>query len=230
MTDIRLPASLHAFLRTYGNTLLLSFLLAFIPLGVLAFVAAHFSGADGFAFEQPLQQWIRSQRTSTRDVLAVALHVIGGVWGMMALGLVTTIALYRLQPRLAWLLLSSMLGTALIGVTLRFVFDRPRPAGDSLVSEPDGSFPSGHVMVLTALVVVLCAVVWPTKARSVAVAIGAVVVVMMMWSRVYAGVHHVTDVVAGALFALVWTVGLTRATRAHQVLRQGAPGVPRARP
>lgn len=218
MSNLRLPASLRAFLRRYGHMLLLSYLLTFIPLGVLAFLAAYFSGTDSFSFEQPLEQWIRTHRTSTLDALAVAFHVIGGIWGMTTLGLATTIALYRLQARLAWLLLSSMLGTALIGATLRFAFDRPRPAGVLLVSEPDGSFPSGHVMVLTALVVVLCAVAWPTKARAVAVTIGSVMVVAMMWARVYVGVHHVTDVAAGALFALVWTTVLVRATRVSRVL------------
>lgn len=211
--ETRLSASLRAFLREYGRTLLLTVVWTTVVLGILAFVITRWSGADGFAFEHALGQRLREDRSPARDALAVAFHVIGGVWGMTVLGLATATALYRSRPLLAWLVLSSMLGTALIGAVMRLAVDRERPAGDRLVSEPDGSFPSGHVMVMTVLMVMLSAVAWPTKARVPVVTVACIVVLVMMWARVYAGVHHLTDVVAGALAGLQWTLSMTRATR-----------------
>lgn len=206
-----LIASFLSFVRSHGSTVLFSAAVTFVPLAVLAFVAASASGPDGFVFEQPAQQAIRDARSAARDALAVAFHVAGGTWGMTLVGAVLTLALYRRRPVFAWLLLSGMLGTALVGATLRLVFGRPRPAVDSLVNEPGGSFPSGHVMVLTALVVVLWASSGRARTRAIALVLGSAVVLIMMWARVYAGVHHVTDVVAGAVFALIWTATLTRA-------------------
>jgi membrane-associated phospholipid phosphatase len=74
----------------------------------------------------------------------------------------------------------------------------PDPAADALVPAPSSSsFPSSHAAMSTAAAIALCSVrpglapVWVAMAAA------------MAWSRAYAGVHHMSDVVAGAAVGAV---------------------------
>ncbi|AFZ69622.1 membrane-associated phospholipid phosphatase (plasmid) [Deinococcus peraridilitoris DSM 19664] len=206
-------------MRAHGRTLLVLFVGMLVPLALFAYLAQNVAQGGGFAFERTFEQQVRATRAAVLDTTARALDVIGGTWVMLGVGVVLSVALYRIRHRLGWFSLSVLLGATLLANALRPVFERPRPAGQTLLDEPGASFPSGHVMVATALVIVLSAALWPTRARTLVLLVGGVYVLAMMWSRVYGGVHHVSDVVASVLLALAWGVGLTRATHAHQVLR-----------
>jgi hypothetical protein len=87
---------------------------------------------------------------------------------------------------------------------LKALFQRPRPFEVSDVVVPlfeSGHFgiPSGHVMI--ALVVWGYAV-WYHKSRWGTVLV-SIYILLMMWSRMYAGVHYPQDVVAGVIFGLL---------------------------
>jgi len=79
------------------------------------------------------------------------------------------------------------------------VADRPRPyevVSDAVLRQQPAhgtSFPSSHTAVTVAVVVSLC----PYLPRKGAVA-ALVYAALVMWSRVYLGVHYPLDVIAGA--------------------------------
>lgn len=77
--------------------------------------------------------------------------------------------------------------------------ERPRgPAAGALVPAPSSSsFPSSHAAMSTAAAIVLCRV--RPRLAPVWVAMAAA----MAWSRAYAGVHHVSDVLAGTAVGAV---------------------------
>jgi undecaprenyl-diphosphatase len=76
------------------------------------------------------------------------------------------------------------------------------------------SFPSGHAAGTAALVGGLVMMVGPER-RRLALAIGAVVLGVVGFSRLAVGVHYPSDLVAGWLWAGAWTTLLwsTRASR-----------------
>lgn len=80
---------------------------------------------------------------------------------------------------------------------------RPRPAPErQLVAQPGfDSFPSGHVAVTLALVVVWCLLTTGRSRLRLAVAAGAALVAAQAFARVYLGVHHPTDVLGALLVA-----------------------------
>jgi len=109
---------------------------------------------------------------------------------------------------------------ALVFVVVSLVLGRDRPPVTQLdPSPPTASFPSGHVGAAFALYVGLALIVfWNTDSRlwrTTAVTVAAVVPLAVALSRMYRGMHFLTDVIGGAV------LGLLCLTTAAFVVRRG---------
>jgi membrane-associated phospholipid phosphatase len=105
-----------------------------------------------------------------------------------------------------WLFLGSWLaavaGSAVLNRLLKGLFERPRPHFDHpLLIETSYSFPSGHAMEsfvvygMLAYFAVLALRTWESR---VGVVFGAALLVVLIgFSRMYLGVHYLSDVLAG---------------------------------
>lgn len=131
--------------------------------------------------------------------------VVGGTVGMIVVGLILILLLlWRRRRWDAATLAVAMVAVVAIGATMATVIARVRPP-DSLAESTATSFPSGHTAVATTVVVVLGLVL---RRRSVWT-LGALWILLMMWSRTYLQAHWLSDVVAGmlegiAVATLVW--------------------------
>ncbi|WP_440713455.1 phosphatase PAP2 family protein [Gordonia sp. FQ] len=90
---------------------------------------------------------------------------------------------------------------------LKLATARPRPPEYLQVGSPEAtySYPSGHVTGTSALVVALLVVVvstWPRHRAIVAGVLGAAVVAICAWTRLYLGMHWFTDVTGAVLLGL----------------------------
>ncbi|MCW2583936.1 MAG: phosphoesterase PA-phosphatase related protein, partial [Klenkia sp.] len=102
---------------------------------------------------------------------------------------------------------------------LKQLVDRSRPdyaeGGAQLASL---SFPSGHSAGIACLVTTALVLAWPRlRARRWWVLLGVLVVVLVGLSRVWLGVHHPTDVLAGWAVGVGWTLSVA-------LLLGGLPG------
>jgi membrane-associated phospholipid phosphatase len=96
----------------------------------------------------------------------------------------------------------------LLNAGLKQLFQRPRPLlEDPLVILMTLSFPSGHAAASTVFYGAVCALAfgrWPgAPARALAVALAGVMVLLVIFSRVYLGAHYLSDVVAGVAVGTV---------------------------
>jgi undecaprenyl-diphosphatase len=167
-------------------------------------------------------EWIEDQRTSSLDALTYVGSEISGGFVIPALvGAVAIISAFQRRWLLAGFVLAAIiLESATYRTTVQFV-DRDRPDVERLEGLPvDHSFPSGHV---AASIAVYCGFALlltttrftSTRARvliwSIALAIPPIVAV----SRMYRGMHHPLDTVAGVVIgiaALALALLLARAT------------------
>ena len=112
-------------------------------------------------------------------------------------------------------LLLAVVGEAMAFSLITLLVDRPRPPVPHLdTAPPTSSFPSGHVAASVAFYVTFGVIVsWHTRARWVPWvfgAVGVIVPILVAGSRLYRGMHHVTDVLGGALLAALWVFVLAK--------------------
>jgi undecaprenyl-diphosphatase len=131
---------------------------------------------------------------------------------------------YRRSWRCTLSVLVVLLLDVVVVAGIKHLVDRPRPPLDiRLVSVSTRSFPSGHAAATAAAVamLLLCLVALPSsrRVRVRSFIAGAVLVVAMDWSRVYLGVHFLSDVAAGTLLgcwlalSTTWVLDVLRQPR-----------------
>jgi membrane protein DedA with SNARE-associated domain/membrane-associated phospholipid phosphatase len=165
-----------------------------------------------------------SLRASRLVDVAKAITQLGS---LAVVGPLALIAAVLLATRRRW----AELGVLLVGMTivvigvheLKAAVDRPRPAG-GLVGTSGSSFPSGHAAYSTFYVWLAVTIVMrlrPGMARGAAVVFAGIAVTALVGlSRVYLGVHYLSDVSAGlalgaAAFSLCAAVALVISTLRH---------------
>ncbi|MEO6123237.1 MAG: phosphatase PAP2 family protein [Ilumatobacteraceae bacterium] len=91
-------------------------------------------------------------------------------------------------------------------ITVTFVVGRNRPDVPRLDTSPVGSsFPSGHVAAAVAYTAIAVVVFWLTRnliARVAVTILCVAIPVIVALSRMYRGMHYLTDVTCGALLGL----------------------------
>lgn len=125
---------------------------------------------------------------------------------------VAAIAAYLLARRRyyaeAVLMVLAYVGAQFLSYSLKLAFRRDRPFfTDPLATVSTYSFPSGHATVSIAVYGALCLVLvrrLTGPARVVCVAAAVLLVSLIGFSRLYLGVHFLSDVLAGYSVGLAW--------------------------
>ena len=111
--------------------------------------------------------------------------------------------------RESWTLFAAIVGELLVFLIVTAVVNRDRPTVPHLdAAPPTSSFPSGHTAAAVALYGCIAVIVLRMlRPRWLAVLIAIVctlVPVVVAVSRLYRGMHHVSDVVFGAIGGGLW--------------------------
>jgi membrane-associated phospholipid phosphatase len=115
----------------------------------------------------------------------------------------------RRQTSELQLLLLAVIGTQVLTIGLKLGFARERPFfPDPLATEQTYSFPSGHASMSLAVYGTLGFIAARhlprVRPRIVVLAAAGSLVLLIGFSRLYLGVHFLTDVVAGFSLGLAW--------------------------
>ena len=159
--------------------------------------------------DNDLSRWVEDHRTPLLDHVAA----VGTLLGDTVLGIVLLLVLgagfaWWRRSRLPLLLVTVVyVGLLAAYLATTHLVPRDRPPVEILDKGlvPDHSFPSGHTMTSTAVVGCLLLLLHTYAPQHVRWARLLVAVpVLTMLSRVYQGAHHVSDVLAGVVTAVVW--------------------------
>lgn len=167
-------------------------------------------------------------------LLTAIMRGFSFVGSTISLTLATTFVVIRFVMRKlgreAKLFAVTMIGAALLNATLKLTFKRARPEPFFNLTLPETySFPSGHSLMSACFFGALAAILTARiKSKRVRVAIWIVSALMFLiigFSRIYLGVHHTTDVIAGFVGALIWIlvvrfVEMHLARRTQRKMRQ----------
>ncbi|HEX5855997.1 MAG TPA: phosphatase PAP2 family protein [Thermoanaerobaculia bacterium] len=180
-------------------------------------------------------EWFGSRRTPFASALFVTITTMGGPVGMGAL-VATVLAVLVTRRRFRWAsyLAITSLGGALLNQLLKFHFVRQRPdLKEAVLGAMGYSFPSGHAMsgaiILGALAYLAARSIREWKHKSAALAALATLALAIGISRVYLGVHWVSDVAAGFAAGLLWVTATTTGYELFRQYRLGQAGRARRR-
>lgn len=141
-----------------------------------------------------------------------AVSVLGKpLWLAVVVGAGAVFVFVRGRRRLAIFLAFTVIGGGLVDSAVKIAVNRPRPVVETPLGEAFGkSFPSGHAMSSTvaygALLLVLLPVI-PRAWRWLAYLATTLLVLAIGVSRLFLGLHFVSDVVAGHVLGLAWLAG-----------------------
>ena len=166
--------------------------------------------------DQRVAEWFIDHRTPNLNRYTVWGSDLADTFIKIAATAVLAFVLWALWRR--WLepvmLVVPLVLEASAFITITWLVQRPRPAVDRLEGSPvDSSFPSGHVAAATAYGALAVIIFWHTRnrwARISVVSICAAVAAVVSLSRMYRGMHFLSDVVAGVLLGVA-SVAITAA-------------------
>lgn len=154
--------------------------------------------------DREIAQTLHEQATPAATELWLAVTNAGGLVGMGLLALIAAVVLQRSSRLAAAFVTCAYVGALALVGGLKLGFGRSRPSFvDPLAEETTFSFPSGHATVSLALIGALCFLLarsttrLGTRVAIVVVSTGAVFAIG--FSRLYLGVHYLSDVLAGWL-------------------------------
>src|SRR5947199_6861654 len=212
----------------------------YLPVAAIVICGALFTAWAGDAFidlaekvhgnnaalqkiDMSIHDWAVSERTSGATTFFTMMTIIGGPVGLAVLLTIVAIIL-AIRRRWRWLIYLAVTagGGALLNLELKRYFARARPVAAEMLRRANGySFPSGHAMgsavAFGALAYLAFRAIrsWPAKAAVMAFLYTLVAAVAL--SRVYLGVHWISDVLAGVTVGTVW---VTTTTVAYETLRR----------
>lgn len=178
-----------------------------------------------------LAHWFRARATEgfTRAMLFIT-HWNGIVGTSVMTALLAIWFAYRKAYYWLIVLLAVVPGGMLLNVILKHIFRRQRPSlEDPLLTLATYSFPSGHTVAATLFYGVLaCFLVrrnpqWPRRVLIVGAA--CLMVMLVALSRMYLGVHYLSDVMAASMEGAAWlAVCVTAVSALHRRrLARGRP-------
>ena len=159
--------------------------------------------------DRAVAQWFVERRTPRLDSWTAVGSSLSSTEVKVAVTAIAALVCALLWRRwLEPLMLIVPLGLeASVFITTTWLVGRPRPDVSRLEGSPvDSSFPSGHVAAAAAYAAIAIVVCWHTSQRWLRVVAGStvcLVVVIVAYSRMYRGMHHLTDVIAGAVLGAV---------------------------
>ena len=199
----------------------LEFLSLSLLIGLGAAVAAliFFSWLTDQVFEGDAEKFDAATRAAVHQLASPAMTVIMRFFSFIGSTLMLTIGTAivviwfasRRWGREAKLFAITMIGGSLLNMTLKMTFKRSRPVPFFDPWPPETySFPSGHSLMSAcffgALAAILNARIRKKRVRAIVWVLATVMFLLVGFSRIYLGVHHTTDVIAGFAAALIWIV------------------------
>jgi undecaprenyl-diphosphatase len=162
------------------------------------------------SFDDRVARWLARHRTDAwNDVTWFGSMIADSLVKIPATLLLGAFFLWRWRRWTEPALLAGALVLEVgVFVTTAIAIDRPRPPISHLDSiPPTGSFPSGHsaaaVAFYGAIAVIVC---WHTRnrlGRTIAVAAAFLMPLVVGASRMYRGMHHLSDVVVGLAIGVI---------------------------
>jgi membrane-associated phospholipid phosphatase len=177
--------------------------------------------------DSSLSRWLAGQRSGGLNDVTAVTSEIGGTLTItiLAVVVVAVAAFVWRRWREPMLVAVAVVGEVAIFLAVTALVDRQRPPVRQLdEAPPTSSFPSGHTAATIVLYGAL-AVLASERARSALVrglffTLAVVLPLLVASSRLYRGMHYLSDVLGGFLLGGLWLLAAVRGVRLGVLHRQ----------
>ena len=181
--------------------------------GVWWAVGALITGPlDGSGFvrtDERISEWFADGRTPRYDDLSAAGAMLADTFVKIivtAIAAAVILAIWRSWRDVAMIVLPLILEASTF-IVVTWLVGRPRPDVPRLETSPvSSSWPSGHTAAATVYFAIVVVIWWHVRnavVRVISIVVPLAVLLIVGWARTYAGMHHLSDVVAGAVLGAV---------------------------
>lgn len=164
--------------------------------------------------DQEASQILASIRSPKLNAMAVEITSLGsGIVVSIFVLIVSVLFAFRQRYIQILHLLFATIGSAILMFTMKSFFERPRPPLISRLVDVQGySFPSGHSLTSAAVYLTFAFLLGfhfkKSFERLVIIGLTLIFIFTIAISRVYLGVHYLSDVIAGVFVGLFWAASL----------------------
>jgi undecaprenyl-diphosphatase len=162
------------------------------------------------ALDANVGRWLHVRATPLVSNAMAAVSFLGAPTTLTVVAVAGSLLLwYKRSHAEAAMLSAVVLGGNFLNFCLKHLIQRGRPVfDDPIFSLPTYSFPSGHAMASTVFYGLL-AIYASVNARQryaahVAIAAAASMVALVSFSRIYLGLHYLSDVMGGIAEGIAW--------------------------
>lgn len=152
---------------------------------------------------QPLDELIfmlmENLRGNTLTEIVKVLTTLGDVNVILMLNALLIIFIfYKKKFKLLVIPIASTI-SGLVNTGFKYLFSRPRPEGIALIAQGGFSYPSGHsaISVLFYGAIMYLLMKSNIKYKGIYIALLSIIAVLVPLTRVYLGVHYLSDVIGG---------------------------------
>jgi undecaprenyl-diphosphatase len=188
--------------------------IVFVILVIAGWIAGELIEGWLTTWETPVLASITSIRSPGLTTWARLLTNLGSGAVLVPVALLVSVLLYtRGRRQDAVVVAVTALGTLLLVNVIKELVDRTRPAIPHLATTQTFSFPSGHAGNAMAVYVAVASVAARGRARWTQMSIWALAVLLILlvgWTRLYLGVHYLSDVVGAYILAGAWWFAVKR--------------------
>jgi membrane-associated phospholipid phosphatase len=197
-------------LRAFGLPLLAALLILAGSLWAFGQIVDEQIVEGGTTTDERFAEWLHGRATDPLTDVFRAITWTGNFLTLLVVALVALVVLWRRRDHTdAVFVAFAFLGGQVLSNGMKLGFRRERPFfADPLATESTFSFPSGHALVSLAvygaIALLLARRISSHRRRALLLAATAIWVTLIGFSRLYLGVHFLSDVLAGFAAGVAW--------------------------
>jgi undecaprenyl-diphosphatase len=197
-------------LRAFGLPLLAALLILAASLWAFGAIVDEQILEEQTGTDERVAEWLHGRATDPFTDVFRVITWLGNFVTLLAVTLVAVTVLWRRRQQTdAVFVALAFLGAQVLANGMKLGFRRERPFfSDPLATESTFSFPSGHALVSLAVYGSIALLLAPRSSsparRALLLGGTALLVVAIGFSRLYLGVHFLSDVLAGFAAGAAW--------------------------
>ncbi len=153
-----------------------------------------------------VHSYILGIRNKNLTSILLTITNISSAYALIVLSILLLIIIK--EKKIPLLITLNLICSYALNAFAKEIFTRPRPTGINLIEESGFSYPSGHSMVSMAYYGFIAYLIYKKQTnkliKTIIIVSLLLTILLVGFSRIYLGVHYLSDVIGGFLLSIVY--------------------------